>query len=133
MAGAAGARWEVIVIAGLYALGAHGIMTLNDFKAIEGDIKQGVNSLPVTLGPERAAKLACWVMTIPQLLVLGLLISWDIKGPAAVVALVIAAQLLAMGKMLKDPKGLAPWYNGTGVVLYVSGMMASAVALGGLA
>jgi chlorophyll synthase len=67
------------------------------------------------------------------LLVLGLLISWDIKGPAAVVALVIAAQLLAMGKMLKDPKGLAPWYNGTGVVLYVSGMMASAVALGGLA
>ncbi|MEL6583297.1 MAG: chlorophyll synthase ChlG [Pseudomonadota bacterium] len=132
MAGAAGARWEVILIAGLYALGAHGIMTLNDFKAIEGDIKQGVNSLPVTLGPERAAKLACWVMAIPQLAVLALLISWDAKGPAAVVTLVIAAQLLAMAKLLTDPKGLAPWYNATGVVLYVSGMMASAVALGGM-
>ena len=31
--------------------------------------------------------------------------------------------------MLRDPKGLAPWYNGTGVILYVSGMMVAAVAL----
>ena len=31
-------------------------MTLNDFKALEGDRQMGVNSLPVTLGPERAAK-----------------------------------------------------------------------------
>ena len=30
---------------------------------------------------------------------------------------------------LTDPKGRAPWYNGTGVMLYVSGMMVAAVAL----
>jgi chlorophyll synthase len=35
--------------------------------------------------------------------------------------------------MLKDPKAKAPWYNGTGVVLYVLGMMITAVALRGLA
>jgi chlorophyll synthase len=34
-----------------------------------------------------------------------------------------------MRKWLRDPRGLAPWYNGAGVTLYVAGMMASAVAL----
>ena len=28
---------EILIILGLYSLGAHGIMTLNDFKAVEGD------------------------------------------------------------------------------------------------
>jgi chlorophyll synthase len=44
----------------LYGIGAHGIMTLNDFKALEGDRQMGVNSLPVTLGPERAARSPAW-------------------------------------------------------------------------
>ena len=42
---------QIVVIALLYGIGAHGIMTLNDFKALEGDRQMGVNSLPVTLGP----------------------------------------------------------------------------------
>ena len=33
---------------------------------------------------------------------------------------------------LRDPKGKAPWYNGPGVGLYVSGMMVAAFALRGL-
>ena len=45
------------------------------------------------------------------------------------VAGVLAAQILLMRKLLRDPRGLAPWYNGTGITLYVSGMMVSAVAL----
>ena len=57
--------WPVIIVALLYGIGAHGIMTLNDFKALQGDRQMGVNSLPVTLGPERAAKLACVVMAVP--------------------------------------------------------------------
>ena len=133
MAGATGVRWEIVLIAGLYAAGAHGIMTLNDFKAIKGDTTQGLRSLPVTLGPERAARLACWVMAVPQLIVLALLIAWGAQISAAVMTLVIALQLLAMRRLLTGPAKHAPWYNGTGVVLYVSGMMASAVALGGMA
>ena len=39
-----------IALALLYSAGAHGIMTLNDFKAIEGDRRMGVASLPVQLG-----------------------------------------------------------------------------------
>lgn len=126
-------RWEIVGVAALYALGAHGIMTLNDFKALEGDRVMGVNSLPVTLGPDRAARVACWVMTLPQLLVVGLLLAWDKPVFAIAVAALIMGQLAAMGVMLRDPKAKAPWYNGTGVLLYISGMMIAAVALRGLA
>ena len=34
--------WRVIVLALLYSLGAHGIMTLNDFKSVEGDRRMGM-------------------------------------------------------------------------------------------
>jgi chlorophyll synthase len=129
LAGAA-PRWEVWLIAGLYALGAHGIMTLNDFKAIEGDRAHGVASLPVTLGPERAARLACAVMALPQVAVIGLLLAWGAPWHAGVVGLLLAAQAAAMPRLLADPRGRAPWYNGVGVGPYVLGMAASAHALG---
>ena len=127
---AAGApSWQVVVIALLYGIGAHGIMTLNDFKALEGDRQMGVNSLPVTLGPERAARLACWVMAVPQVAVIGLLLVWDKPLHALGVTGLLLAQFLAMRVLLRDPKGKAPWYNGTGIVLYISGMMVTAFAL----
>ncbi|UWQ18352.1 chlorophyll synthase ChlG [Jannaschia sp. M317] len=126
-AGAPDAR--VILIAGLYGIGAHGIMTLNDFKALEGDRQHGVNSLPVTLGPDRAARVACWIMALPQVAVVAALLAWDRPVHAAIIAGLIALQLLAMRRMLRDPKALAPWYNGTGVLLSVAGMMVAAVAL----
>ena len=126
-------RWEVVAVALIYGIGAHGIMTLNDFKALEGDTKMGVNSLPVTLGPERAAKAACWIMALPQVAIVAMLFAWGRPLHALGVAGVLAAQLFAMRVLLRDPKGKAPWYNGTGVTLYVSGMMIAAFALRGLA
>lgn len=125
--------WPVITIAALYAIGAHGIMTLNDFKALEGDRQTGVNSLPVTLGPARAARVACWIMTLPQVAVIALLLMWDSPLYAAAIALVLAGQIWAMTVLLRDPKALAPWYNGTGITLYVSGMMIAAFALRAMA
>ncbi|NBZ86403.1 chlorophyll synthase ChlG [Stagnihabitans tardus] len=125
-------RFETCVIALIYALGAHGIMTLNDFKALEGDRQHGVRSLPVTLGPEVAAKVACTVMGLAQLLVVALLVIWGKPWHGLAVAALLAAQVLAMRVLLRDPKGKAPWYNGTGIVFYVSGMMISAFALRGL-
>lgn len=113
----------------LYSIGAHGIMTLNDFKAMEGDAKMGVNSLPVMLGADRAARLACLVMAVPQAFVIGLLIYLGHTYAAAVIALVLVAQGLLMLRFLVDPKGRAVWYSAFGVALYVSGMMAAAVAL----
>jgi chlorophyll synthase len=124
---------EVILIALLYGLGAHGIMTLNDFKALEGDRQTGVNSLPVVLGPVGAARVACAVMAVPQLVVIALLALWGQSAHALGVAGVLLLQLWAMTIMFRDPKAKAPWYNGTGVLLYVSGMMIAAFALRGMA
>lgn len=121
--------WQTVVIALLYGIGAHGIMTLNDFKALEGDRQMGVNSLPVTLGLERAAKFACWAMAVPQMAVVGLLFWWGKPLHGAAVLAVLLLQSLAMRIMLRDPKARAPWYNGTGVVLYITGMMITALAL----
>ncbi len=121
--------WQVVAVALLYSIGAHGIMTLNDFKALEGDRRTGVNSLPVTLGPERAARVACAVMAAPQAVVIGLLLFWGAPLFAGIVVGSLALQLLAMRRLLGDPRKLAPWYNGTGVLLYVLGMLAAAFAL----
>jgi chlorophyll/bacteriochlorophyll a synthase len=124
---------KVIALILLYSLGAHGIMTLNDFKAVEGDQQMGIASLPVTLGIDTAVKLACAVMAVPQAIVVALLFSWNLPWHASIVALFLAAQCLLMIRLVGDPKAHAPWYGGTGVTLYVLGMLASAIGVGGLA
>lgn len=121
--------WRVVTIAILYSIGAHGIMTLNDFKSIEGDTRMGVQSLPVQLGAANAAKLACVFMTIPQLVVIGLLLVWNRPVFAIAVAGLVVAQLALMPRLLAAPKERAPWYNATGVSLFVSGMLVTAFAL----
>jgi len=127
---AAGApSFFVVTVAALYAIGAHGIMTLNDFKAIEGDRATGVRSLPVVLGPDVAARIACIVMVVPQLLVVTMLLIWDRPLHALAVAALIGAQVWAMTVLIRDPRGKAPWFNGTGVLFYVSGMMVTAFAV----
>jgi len=120
---------NILLLAALYSIGAHGIMTLNDFKAIDGDLKMGIRSLPAQLGPARAARVACLVMIVPQLIVVALLAGWGQAWHAALVAALVLAQLGAMVRLLRDPRALAPWYNGTGVTLYVLGMMVAAMAV----
>ena len=117
----------VLIVIGLYSLGAWGIMTLNDFKAVEGDTIMGVRSLPVTLGVAPAARLACIVMAVPQAVIAVLLLRWGHDYAALTVAAVLALQIACMPRLLADPRGRAPWYNGTGVTLYVLGMLAAAI------
>lgn len=121
--------WRILAVAALYSAGAHGIMTLNDFKSVEGDRRMGVGSLPVKLGVDRAARLACWVMAVPQVVVIALLLSWDRPGHAAVVGLLLLTQCLLMKRLLRSPREQAPWYNATGTTLYVLGMLATAFAI----
>lgn len=121
--------WRVFALAGLYSFGAHGIMTLNDFKSIEGDLRSGVASLPVQLGADRAARVACVMMAAPQAVVVLLLMAWSLPLYAAIIAVSLAAQVALMRRLMRDPRGLAPWYNATGVSLYVLGMMVAAIAV----
>lgn len=124
--------WPIVILALLYSLGAHGIMTLNDFKAIEGDTQMGVRSLPVQLGVQGAARTASAVMALPQVVVIALLFMWGRPFFAAAVVVLLVVQLVMMRRFLADPIRRALWYSGFGVPLYVSGMMVSAFALRGL-
>ena len=120
---------RTIVIALLYSAGAHGIMTLNDFKSVAGDRATGIRSLPAELGIETAARLACVVMAVAQIAVAAFLAYWGSAVHAAVIFALLLVQIALMARLLGDPRGLAPWYNATGVTLYVSGMMVAAFAL----
>jgi chlorophyll synthase len=64
--------------------------------------------------------------------VLALLVAWSRPVHAAIIAVLIAAQLVLMRRLMTDPRALAPWYNGTGVLLYVLGMLVTAFALAGM-
>ena len=87
------------LLAALYSVGAHGIMTLNDFKSVEGDRRMGIGSLPVLLGrrargPRRlpvhgAAAGSPWSR---------LLDAWGKPLQAGVVALLLLAQGCLMAK-----------------------------------
>ncbi|MEQ1800671.1 MAG: chlorophyll synthase ChlG [Gammaproteobacteria bacterium] len=120
---------RVILLAVLYSLGAHGIMTINDFKSLEGDRQLGVRTLPVQHGERGAALLTCIFMATAQVIVVGLLLSWDRPLHAAGVTVLLLGQLPAMRKWLTRPKELAPWFNGAAISLYAFGMLASAFAL----
>ncbi len=121
----------VITILLLYSIGAFGIMVLNDFKAVEGDRITGLRSLPVTLGVGGASRVACLVMAAAQAVVIALLLLWGHMFSAVIVAVLLLGQVLLMTRLLRDPARFAPWYNATGVTLYVLGMLASALGLGG--
>jgi chlorophyll synthase len=133
MAGGSLPEARSLALAALYSLGTHGIMTLNDFKSVDGDRRMGVRSLPVQLGEQRAARVACWTMALSQVGVIALLVAWGQPAHALGVVALLAAQAVLMARFLADVRARALWYSGFGVPLFVAGMMVSAFALRGLA
>ncbi len=133
MAGGAMPPAPSLLLAGLYSLGALGIMALNDFKAITGDRQMGVRSLPVMLGPLRAAQVASVVMAVPQLVIIALLLHWNAPWFAVAVACLLVGQGVLMRWFIAKPVERALYYSGFGVPLFVAGMMVSAFALRGMA
>ncbi len=121
--------WRIVLVALLYGLGAHGIMTLNDFKSVDGDRVSGIRSLPVQLGVDGAARAACWTMLLPQFVVVGALLAWGHPLHALAVGALVVVQARMMLRFVQDPRARALWYSGFGVPVYVSGMMVTAFAL----
>ncbi|MBU3550166.1 chlorophyll synthase ChlG [Polynucleobacter sp. MWH-Berg-3C6] len=121
-----------LLLAGLYSASAHGIMTLNDFKAIEGDRQMGVRSLPVQLGAMKAAQVSAAFMLIPQVIVLALLLMWGKPIYAMVIGGLILGQIVLLRDFLKRPVEKALFYSGFGVPILVSGMMVAAFAVNGM-
>ncbi len=129
MAGGRLPGMETLVLAGLYSAGAHGIMTLNDFKSVQGDRQMGIGSLPVRLGIVNAARAACVIMAVPQVIVILFLVAWHAPGYAIAIGLLLLVQVAMMNRFLERPLERALWYSGFGVPLYVIGMLISAFAL----
>jgi chlorophyll synthase len=118
-----------LLLALLYSIGAHGIMTLNDFKSIEGDRQMGIGSLPVLLGVDGAARSACFLMAGPQAIVVIMLAEWGAVGHALGVAGLLAVQVVLMLRFLASPRERATWYSALGINFFVIGMLVSAFAL----
>ena len=123
---------QTMLLAVIYSLGAHGIMTINDFKAVEGDEQMGIKTLPVLLGVGGAAAVACVFMLAAQVVVIIALVAWDRPLHAVAIAILSALQVMSMPTLLRSPAERAPWFNGTAISLYVLGMMVSAFAVRGL-
>ncbi len=120
---------ETIALAIIFSLGAHGIMTLNDFKSVVGDTIRKVASIPVQLGEKRAAILASIIMDVAQLSAISILI---VKGSitTTLIALILLIAQLPMQKILiANPREKAVWYNAFGTLLYVLSMMVCAVGI----
>ena len=121
-----------LLLARLYSASAHGIMTLNDFKAIEGDRQMDVRSLPVQLVAIKAAQVAAAFMLLPQVIVVVLLLIWGKPNYALVIGGLIAGQIFLLRDFLKKPIEKALFYSGFGVPILVSGMMVAAFAINGM-
>lgn len=129
MAGGAMPDSRSLLLALLYSLAAHGIMTLNDFKSVDGDRQMGIGSLPVQLGVRLAAITSCWIMALPQIAVAVLLLQWEQPWHALGILGLLLAQYRLMNHFVASPIERALKMSAFGVPLLVAGMMVAAFGL----
>lgn len=121
--------WVSFSVAALYSVGAHGIMTINDFKSTEGDKAAGIKTIPVMYGVWGGAWIAVLTMNTSQLFVIMIFAAWGRWVPAAIIAGLLLLQLPFQARLIRDPKGQAVFYNATGILLFVLGMLVAAIGL----
>lgn len=121
-----------VLIAGLYSLGAHGIMSINDFKSIQGDLSSGIRSIPVMLGPKRSAWLIVVTMNVAQIGVVAALLFWQQWIAGLAILAIIFAQLPLQRSFLQEPVEQHLKFSAVGVSFYVWGMMVAAIGLRGI-
>jgi chlorophyll synthase len=120
-----------VAMALLFSFGTVGIMMINDFKAIEGDRRSGIHTIPAVHGPAIAARIVIATMVLAQIcaaVVLGLAARWI---PLVLVAALTVAQLPLQRRFLQDPVANAIAYSAGSSGLFVLGMLVSAIGLRG--
>jgi chlorophyll synthase len=118
-----------VIVAALYSVGAHGIMTINDFKSMEGDRRLGIKSIPVMYGQWGAAWLALLTMNVAQLFVILMFAVWSRWLFVVIIGVLFVVQLPLQRRFLQDPLGRAIFYNASGTMLFVWGMLAAAIGI----
>jgi chlorophyll synthase len=120
---------ESIALAIIFSLGAHGIMTLNDFKSVVGDRIRKVGSIPVQLGEKKAAILASVVMDVAQVAAIAILLAKGSMLSASIATALLVFQIPMQKILIAHPAEKAVWYNAFGTLLYVLSMMVCAVGI----
>jgi chlorophyll synthase len=121
--------WPSVFIALMYSLGTHGIMSINDYKSLDGDRISGIQTIPLQLGPERAARLIVLTMNFAQLVVIGAFLLWQQWIVAAVLVAILIAQVPTQRNFLKDPTEQFLKFSAIGVSFFVWGMLVAAIGL----
>jgi chlorophyll synthase len=122
---------QSMLLAVIYGLGAHGIMTINDFKSVVGDRQLGLRSIPALYGEAQAARIAVIIINAAQLAAVGLLLAWGHWIVAAIIILFIGMQLPQQIQLVRNPtQAQAVRYNIVAIPPYVWGMLAAAIGLG---
>ncbi|MCS6940309.1 MAG: chlorophyll synthase ChlG, partial [Roseiflexus sp.] len=122
-----------VLMAALFSLGAHGIMTINDFKSMEGDRITGIRSIPVLYGEIAAAWTAFVTINVAQIMVVMYFLhlrNWIIAG---IIGALVLMQIPTQWKFfsIPDPRKRAIFYNASGIAMFVWGMMAAAIGVRG--
>jgi chlorophyll synthase len=121
--------WQTVLIALLYSLGAHGIMSINDYKSMAGDREGGLSTIPVLYGPQKAAWLIVITMNVAQLAVIAAFLFWNVWWIALIISLIVLAQLPTQRNFVRNPVETYLKFSAIGVSFYVWGMMAAAIGL----
>ena len=118
-----------IVLASLFSLGAHGLMTLNDFKSLAGDKALGLRSLPAMLGPWRALLAALLFIDLFQLLAVCYVLANQQWIEALAMHLLLLVQLPMQLRLARDPAKNAPVYCASAIPPFCWSMLAAALAV----
>jgi chlorophyll synthase len=125
-----GGAQHSMILAVIYGLGAHGIMTINDFKSVAGDRIMGLRSIPAMYGEATAAKLAVLTINGAQALATALLFFWGYTWIALISVAFVALQIPQQVKLIQNPtQAQAVRYNIVAIPPYVWGMLAAAIGL----
>jgi chlorophyll/bacteriochlorophyll a synthase len=119
-----------LLLAGFFSLGTHGIMTINDFKSIEGDRKVGIDTIPALYGANWAAWMVIITMSIAQLFVAISLVNVGLWWAAVVVSVLLLLQIPLQRRFLQDPIDGAIRFSASASGLFVLGMLFAAIAVG---
>jgi len=118
-----------LALAGLFSFGTHGIMTINDFKSIEGDRKVGINTIPALYGPSMAATMVVITMSVAQLFLMMTLAAYHRPWAAFLVAILLMLQAPLQFRFIRDPIAGAITFSAGASGLFVLGMLVAAIAV----
>lgn len=118
-----------LILAAFYSFGTHGIMSINDYKGIEGDRENGIRTIPVQLGPVGAAWLIVITMNVAQGAIIAAFLIWGNALAAFAIAVFILIQLPLQWHFIQDPLENYLKFSAIGVAVFVWGMLAAAIGV----